>query len=68
MELNQNSPSYEFRLVQAILANIRTWQIEIFHIARYPTGEGREVQNYRAMHQETNTVDPLIFQNITKIP
>lgn len=37
------------------------------YIARYPAGEGSLEQNFRAMDQEGNSADPLIFQSVAKI-
>ena len=37
------------------------------YIARYPAGEGNLEQNFRAMDQEGNSADPLIFQSVAKI-
>ena len=34
---------------------------------RYPSGEGSVVQDFRAMDQETNHVDPFIFEIVAKM-
>lgn len=49
--------STDFVLVGAIPGKNWQWQLK-FYTARYPTVELNVVQNFRAMHQETNSVDP----------
>ena len=51
---------------QAIPVNIGQWQTKIFYIAIYSTGECSEVQHFQVVDPETNSVDALIFQRVTK--
>ena len=39
---------------------------KIFYIAIYSTGECSEVQHFQVVDPETNSVDALIFQRVTK--
>lgn len=60
--------STDFVLLGPIPGKNWQWQLK-FYTARYPTVELNVVQNFRAMHQETNSVDPThiwkCLQNIT---
>ena len=37
-----------------------------FNFSRYFIGKGMLVQNIKEIRQETNPVDPVIFQSVTK--
>ena len=51
IEQVENGSFYDLGLFQTIPANIGRWQMTIFYIARYSTGQGNEVQNFRPKFQ-----------------
>ena len=56
-----------FRSVLAVPASTGRWQIEKFYFVWCPACEGSVLRNVRAIEQETNSIDSLIFQGVTKV-
>ena len=56
--------STNFVLVEAIPGKNWQWQLK-FYTARYPTVELNVVQNFRALHQETNSGGPYSYLKVS---
>ena len=50
-----------------MLTNFRQWKIKIFHISENTIAEGSVMKNFKSIGQESNSVDHLIFQIVTKM-